>query len=80
MGRLPGCLRDAVDPELREAFLQDRYYPILEEVLARRARQDWSDAFVFQTALAVARAGDAAKQARVADLVPAVEEEDARRR
>ena len=38
LARLPDCLRDAVDPELREAFLQDRYYPIMEEVLARRAR------------------------------------------
>ena len=42
MARLPDCLRDAVDPELREAFLQDRYYPIMAEVLARRARQELS--------------------------------------
>ena len=30
LGRLPSGLRDAVDPELREAVLQDRYYSILE--------------------------------------------------
>ena len=65
-----------IEGGVRDEFLQQRYYPIVADVVAAREAEEARATFVFAPQLVAAAAGDAEQQARASSLVSAVRAED----